>query len=500
MKQTSLLIDTNILIPLEDPSEVPPQYAEVVAQANRHGIRLFVHEASRRDIERDRNPERKRVTLSKLSKFEELKDTHKPSMATLEAKYGPIKSANDEVDVELLNAVEIGAVNFLVSEDLGVHARAKNSGIAHLVLTVGDAVEWMHSTFGKVPVELPFVKDCKAHQVDFNLPIFKSLHSDYPDFAGWAKKCRADQRDCWVIESEEDYAAFAMVKEERPPPDADVDLGVEKYLKICVLKVSEHHAGFRLGELLLKKALRYAVKNGFEAVYLTAYPKHTALVQLLKSVGFMQRGVKGEELILAKTLVELPTQAEPLERQRYRYPRFEDDDSIQKYVLPINAVYHSRLFPEASQRKRPDLFEESKLDSHASSGNTIRKVYVSRAIVKDTRPGDILLFYITKNSELRHSQSITYAGVVECVYSAVDLQALLRLTAKRTAYQRNELERMIQRGAVEVVEFLAIGRFEPALSLSVAVHLGILSGAPQAMQRLPHEKYLTLKQQTHVEL
>ena len=63
----SFLIDTNIFIPLEDPNVVPEELAALIRSSSEHGVKIYVHEASRTDLNRDPRQERKAVTLSKLA-------------------------------------------------------------------------------------------------------------------------------------------------------------------------------------------------------------------------------------------------------------------------------------------------------------------------------------------------------------------------------------------------------------------------------------------------
>ena len=149
----------------------------------------------------------------------------------------------------------------------------------------------------RATVKIPFVRDVQAHQLNFDDPIFQSLRDHYANFDGWVRKCRKEQRSAWIVERNSEYAGVVILKEEGAT-EADADLGVQKILKLGLFKVSERHAGLRLGELLLKKALQFATKNSFEAIYLTAYPKHSALLELCESAGFFVAGKKRSELVV----------------------------------------------------------------------------------------------------------------------------------------------------------------------------------------------------------
>ncbi len=67
------LLDTNILIPLED-SQRPlvPSLTSFVRLANLHGHVLLYHPASEDDVREDRNIERRDQTLQRLAQYERL--------------------------------------------------------------------------------------------------------------------------------------------------------------------------------------------------------------------------------------------------------------------------------------------------------------------------------------------------------------------------------------------------------------------------------------------
>jgi hypothetical protein len=127
MSGRKLLIDTNVFIDLEDPREVPLEFAKLHQLCTQHAVQLFVHERAADDIKRDRNLDRRKVSLSKVRKFNQLKAVSEPARAVLEARFGAMPKPNDVVDVSLLHAIDIGAVDFLVTQDQGIHTRAKRS-------------------------------------------------------------------------------------------------------------------------------------------------------------------------------------------------------------------------------------------------------------------------------------------------------------------------------------------------------------------------------------
>jgi hypothetical protein len=147
MSGRKLLIDTNVFIGLEDEREVAPEFATLQQLCAQHNVRIFIHERAADDIRRDRDAKRRAISFSKIRKFEQLKRVSEPPKADLEAKFGIMPKPNDEVDVALLHALDINAVDFLVTQDLGIHTRATRASpaLGNRVLTVSDAVAWLWS-------------------------------------------------------------------------------------------------------------------------------------------------------------------------------------------------------------------------------------------------------------------------------------------------------------------------------------------------------------------
>ena len=108
MSDPTYLIDTNILIGLEDDREISPVMATLNRLANKYGVKMPVHEAAIEDINRDKNIERRKVTLSKLAKYDILPKIRALTKENLESEFGNIRKPNDEVDCRLLKALKVG--------------------------------------------------------------------------------------------------------------------------------------------------------------------------------------------------------------------------------------------------------------------------------------------------------------------------------------------------------------------------------------------------------
>jgi rRNA-processing protein FCF1 len=271
MSAFKFLIDTNIVIGLEDNHEVEAELTELTRQCSRHGVRIFVDNPVYDDIQRDRNQNRRAVTRSKLDKFEILKNIQYPDDATLARKYGAINSANDRSDCRLLYCIELRAADFLITRDRHLRIRAGRTVLGNSVLSPEEALAWLRQTFEPRAVELPHISEREAYAINREDPIFDSLREGYPGFDAWFEKCAQEHRACWVVEVGNRIAGIVIRKEERPA-DAGIVSPGQKILKICTFKMVPEFRGEKFGEHLLKQVLWFAQVNQYEVVYLTAYP------------------------------------------------------------------------------------------------------------------------------------------------------------------------------------------------------------------------------------
>ena len=122
------------MIGLEDPKPVETRLAEVSRLSHEHGVGLFVEGANYDDIARDRDVERRKITLSKLDKFQKLARLPNQSDADLVARFGTINNDNDRSDTRLLATLDARAVDYLISEDANLHKRATRVGLGERVL------------------------------------------------------------------------------------------------------------------------------------------------------------------------------------------------------------------------------------------------------------------------------------------------------------------------------------------------------------------------------
>lgn len=486
MSTQTYLIDTNVIIGLEDHHAVQPAFAALLSVAAKHKVDVMVHEAARDDILRDKDKIRKEVSLSKLKKFQLLRKVRGLQNSDLEGKFGTLTRPNDIVDATLLDAIDRGAADFLVTEDRGLHERARRVSpeLGRRVLFVADAVQLLRTTFEPIETPVRYVEEISAHEIQFTDGIFDSLREDYPDFdTWWREKCVRERRNCWAVF--DNGLAGLIVRKDETAHHTDATIKATKILKICTFKVRPENRGVKLGELLLKKAFWFAQANNYDLIYLTTYENQVALIDLLEFYGFKNTAKKDDgELIYEKTFSRaelLPSAGTSnFETDRLNYPRFVTRSGVRAFVVPIKEDYHDTLYPDLKNPIQPDLFETSGvIGGPKRPGNTIRKVYLCRAQSNLGPAGSLLLFYKGK-SKNSPSQALTAVGIFEQISSAESTRELMLLTGGRSVYSETQLSEWNATSfrPVKVINYLLTAYIEPAIPLRELRQIGIIPGHP----------------------
>jgi ribosomal protein S18 acetylase RimI-like enzyme len=486
MSIQTYLIDTNVIVGLEDYRTVQPAFAALLSTAAKHKVDILVHEAARDDIQRDKDITRRNISLSKLEKFQLLKKVRGLERPQLEVKFGPLSRPNDVVDATLLDSIERGAADFLVTEDRRLHERARRASpeLGRRVLFVADAVQLLKTTFEPVEAPVRYVEELSANEIQLTDGIFDSLREDYPGFDKWWRdKCVKERRPCWAVF--DDGLAGLIVRKDETSASTDATNKPAKILKICTFKVKPEKRGVKLGELLLKKAFWFAQANGYDLVYLTTYEGQVALIDLLEFYGFQNTAIKPDgEFIYEKKFsrerLTPVTNISNFEIDRLNYPRFIMGSDVRVFGVPIRESYHDTLYPDLKNPDQADLFELIGMAGGPKRpGNTIRKVYLCRAQSNLGPAGSILLFYKGK-SKSSPSQALTAVGIFEESSRAESTKDLMLLTGGRSVYSEAELSEWeaTPTQPVKVINYLLGAYIEPAISLDELREIGIIRTHP----------------------
>lgn len=230
----------------------------------------------------------------------------------------------------------------------------------------------------------------KFSSINLDDPFFNSLKEDYPEFSVWFKK-KSEDYAYILYDEDKQLQGFLYLKDESDEVDNKIKplMNIQKRLKIGTFKINAHQT--RLGEKFIKKIMDTVVYGGYKEVYVTIYPKHIGLVNLLEKYGFVIHGSKEKETVFIKRITNLSNDI------ILDYPIIKKSGH-RKFLLAIYPRYHTPLFSDSilknEERKSEDLVKD------VSFSNSIHKMYICfMPQTAELRKGDILVIYRTSDKQ-----------------------------------------------------------------------------------------------------
>ncbi|MBT9097097.1 EVE domain-containing protein [Methylovulum psychrotolerans] len=474
-----ILLDTNIFIPLEDSSiDIDKALAELNRiTSGKH--QLLVHPATALDLAKDKNEDRKRKILARLHKYSELESPPAFIEDEEEKLIGIPKKDNDRIDNLILLAVHKNCVHWLVTNDEGIHKKAKRLGEQERVLTAEQAISALSELDREATILYPNIENIYCNTLDIKNVFFDSLRESY-DFDNWfIEKCARTARKTWICRDNLEIHAICIYKLEKDPIITAEKKGLPgKILKLCTFKVLKH--GYKIGELLLKQAFNHAIKNEIDHVYATIEPnKHLLLEALFIDFGFYKYGIdsEGRDNVYVKDFPKIfPINDDhPLEYAIKYYPLLKITDAS-AYIVPIRPKFHEILFPEL--KIQYDLFNSE----ISSAGNTIKKAYLCSTNTSTIKAGDIVFFYRTQDE-----MAITSYGIVDQFHIESEPEKIYQWVSKRTVYSYDEISSMSDK-AIKIILFRLIRHLESKISFSELKQLQVITGPIQSVIQLSEHK------------
>lgn len=484
----NILLDTNIIIPLEDTNKVlPADLAELKSMAAKQNHCYYIHPLQYNDIKRDKNLDRRQIVLSRLKQYPLIDNP--PILSEQEREDLGLSQTNDndKVDNNVLFALYRGAVHLLVTNDEGLHKKAQKIGCQDKVYRVKQFTSHL-SGLGESNITSSYtgVEDRFMYELDKNQSFFDSLRKAYKGFDKWYQGCAAEKRKCWCINNADtgSIAALCIYKEENDAAlTNDNEIVKGKILKLCTFKVDPSARGKKLGERLLYIAFDYCVKNDYDWVYLhTQGDEQETLVGLCEEYGFYSLGkYKGDDVYIKPMKLQDDIEDSLQSLIRY-YPFFKDNDNIGKYIIPIKPKYHENLFPDLSSLMG-SLFEKDQTLC-SCQGNTIKKAYLCHSNTKTISRGDIVLFYRSTDR-----MSIQCMGIVENTLISQDINEVWPLIAKRTVYDYSTVESILQNKTLVILfRYVELTRSVKRADL---IQCGI-TGNIQSIRKISNSQYTEL--------
>jgi hypothetical protein len=495
-----VLLDTNILIHREAATVIRQDIGTLFFWLDKLGHEKVIHPASAAEIAKHGDPKVRAAFAAKLQSYHELK-TIAPTAPAVLALAARDTSENDRNDTLLISEVYADRVDLLITEDRGIHTKATTLGIADRVFTIDAYLE-------KVIAENPSLVNYKVLSVrkqhfgntNINDEFFNSFRDDYGGnaFNKWFNK-KSDE-PAYVCLEHDQIAAFLYLKLE--PSDecyADITppLPPKRRLKIGSFKVNLN--GFKLGERFLKIIFDNAIKQRVDELYVTIFPRtleQQRLIRLLEDHGFANHGTKtsayGEELVYTRDMTPRYDAAKP--KRTFPYV----SKSARTFLVPIYPAYHTSLLPDSILRtESPKDFVE-----HEPHRNAISKVYVSRSYFRALEPGDLLVFYRTRDKGSAYYESVvTTIGIVEEVHRDIkDEEQFIRLCRKRSVFDDKELREHWNYNRSNrpfITGFLYAYSFPKRPNLKALIDHKVIKdieSAPRGFERINPEQFSTILQ------
>ena len=410
-----VLLDTNILIHREAAAVIRDDIGDLFRWLDRIRAEKCVHPHSIGEIRKHQDTEVVRSFEAKLRSYVELRTMARDTPAIAQIRQSDL-TTNDSIDTDLIREVVAGRVDILLSEDRGVHAKAKLLGIAGRVLKIDGFLEQVVRQHPElVDYRVLAVRKEYFGNVEVSDSFFDSFRQDYPDFERWFNR-KADEIAYTCRDDGGRILAFLYLKAEGPyEPYGDIrpNFSPKQRLKIGTFKVVLN--GYKIGERFLKIVFDNALKRSIDEIYVTIFertPEHKRLIDLIGQWGFSRHGNKisdrGEEAVWIRPF----DRRAMLDNPSSTYPFISH--SARKFIVPIYPKYHTELLPDSILHTESDMdFVENR-----PNRNAIRKAYISRSYFRNLRSGDIIVFYRTGSgtAPAHYTAVATTIAVVESVH------------------------------------------------------------------------------------
>lgn len=487
-----ILIDTNILINLEDNKVITKKFSDFyrLAITNNCGV-LYHPNAIPVDISRDKNSDRKKIIASKLEKYEKLVDFSEPTDDFYDRLGG--KKINDQIDNKQLFQLLKGYVDIFVTQDKGIHNNAKKYDLQRKVMNIDEILYLLEEQFTiKIPTH-PILKEHSIRDIErkFSSNFFDSLREDYGNilFEAWLQKCLIKNRKCYTLTVDDELQAILIYNVETVEEHQLKNI-FEKALKICTLKVSDTTFGIKLGELFLHKMFEYCINQKINCLYLTVYEKQEHLIELLEKFGFYKiEFINSQGLIEIQMIKSLDkTLISTGDNSMKQHPFYNDNLDVSKFVIPIRPEYYGNLFKDG-QLRIPTLFDTSPDSVNEIQGNTIIKAYISNSRIKNLEKGDLLFFYSSKINK-----EIEPVGILETIKIVKDFDELLKIVNKKTVFSRQQLFEMFEeKQELNVITFRLITYLKKKIKLPKIKEISSFKNNIQTITKISESDYLQLK-------
>ena len=491
--QSSILIDTNIIIKRESSNNATFEIASLFNWFAKKGSAIFVHERSRDELSTHCDEAVRNNMLTKLKSYNILPVfTHQPDhyFEAVTSQYA--KDQNGIIDNAILREVYDGNVGILLTDDNLILRKAQELYIRDRVLTSGELLAWFESCDPKnIEYKMLAVKLSEFGNVDLNSSFFDTLREDYEGivFDDWFKKKARNKEKAYIFKNESGLLqGFLYLKDEyEDEPDylkVIPPLTPKRRLKVGTFKIEQ--TGFRLGERFLKIIFDNARSRKVDEIYVTLFENKREEVKRLKALmeewGFRKHGYKPNgELVLVKTMELYDSSESP----KFNYPILKPATDC--YFLPIYAQYHTDLFPDMILKNEDmHLYEDKKAHRYA-----LEKIYLSGSYDAHANPGDLFVIYrIADQGYKKYSSVVTGIAIIESITKTKTADECVAICKNRSVFTEEEIRQMHKTRPI-VIKLLDYMPFTTKVTLDQLRAKGIVAknAGPRQFDKISEEQF-----------
>lgn len=333
------------------------------------------------------------------------------------------------------------------------------------------------------------------YELDITDPFFHSLIADYPEFPSWFQKKSDGGESAFVFKDETGISTLIYLKDENETIELQGRVLPKKQrIKIGTLKLDSRVQGQRLGEGAIGIALWKWQEDNVEEIYVTIFPKHKLLIELLEKFGFQCIGQNERgELLLLKDRDNLDV-TDPYKAFPYIYGNFEKAGYI-----PVFDNYHDMLFPFS------ELYRTNQEVEETAAANGITKIYIGSPYSKlHHKPGEPAIIYrIHQGSQKQYKSAVTSFCTITNITDIKlngrifkTIEEYLALAGNKTIFTREELEEKYYTNSnLVVVEMVYNGFFGKGNNViyKVLKELGLFNDYPYNVQLTKEQFELILR-------
>ena len=477
-----ILLDTNMFIYLEDNHVLEPNVAKLTKILfDSSDYKIVIHPRTMDEANKIKNEELKLIFTSKISVYKQIENA--PNAPEEFHNIVGYKNENDRIDNDLLYAVKQNCVSYLVTNDSGLQKKSEKIGLKNRVFSIQEAINKFKEQEEKNIFMPIFIEEEFLYQIQIEDSFFDSLREDYKDFDNWFKHKQEQHKRAFVTKNKNNkvtsFLMFKLEDKDEKYNEFDKPFTPAKRLKIATFKVSE--TGKRIGETFIKIIVEVAKTEKVDEIYITVFPKHNFLIELLEQYGFKYYTHQNTENSKGSIKKEHIWVKDMKNKNYYPYVKYENQ-SI--FIIPIQPDYHKLLFPEAIQEFQIGIND---YEGKNTASNAIKKAYISNTNMKKMKPKDILLFYASQDRK-----AITSLGIVDDVFNEFEnVEELSNLVRKRTAYTEDELKDKVRTDSL-VIMFKHYMCFSEDIDYSYLKENDIVNGYIQCPIEITKEGFMKI--------